>query len=86
MRAAQSMAIGIQCQRVFIINQVQVLNAPLMSQLSNNLQETFEDHPRSSWFKKIAVYVQNITSMFPLSGGLFLSRVFAYTNHNQLHS
>ena len=77
MRAAQAMVLGIQCQRVFIINQVQVKNYPLVTQMSSELQKVFEDHPRNDWISHIDVFVQRIESMFPLSGGLFLSRIFA---------
>ena len=85
MRAAQTMVFGIQCKRVFIIGQPQVENYPLVMELQSQLKETFEDHPKRDWINKITVYVQKETSTFPLSGGLFLSRLFAKSRQNQSH-
>lgn len=85
MRAAQSMVLGIQCQRVFIISERQVQNRPLMLQIADDLQQAFEDHPRAEWFKKITVYIQKSPSSFSLSGGLFLSRVLAVAHQRQSH-
>ena len=85
MRAAQSMVLAIQCQRVFIISEDQVKNAALMPKITDVLQEEFTNHPRSDWLKKVSVYIQQSTSTFALSGGLFLSRVFAVAHAKQSH-
>lgn len=84
-RAAQAMVLGIKCQRVFIISETQVKNYPLMASMSASLQKTFNDHPRKHWFNKVNVYVQQSNSTFALSGGLFLSRVFAVSHQKQSH-
>lgn len=84
-RAAQTLALGIQCQRVFLISRRQVKNATIMQKISEDLKSSFEDHPRAEWFKKIAVYMQRVDSSFSLSGGLFLSRVLAVAHQRQSH-
>lgn len=84
-RAAQTLALGIQCQRVFLISRRQVKNANIMQKISEDLKSSFEDHPRAEWFKKIAVYMQRVDSSFSLSGGLFLSRVLAVAHQRQSH-
>lgn len=84
-RAAQTLALGIQCQRVFLISRRQVKNATIMQKISEDLKNSFEDHPRAEWFKKIAVYMQRVDSSFSLSGGLFLSRVLAVAHQRQSH-
>jgi len=84
-RAAQSMVLGIKCQRVFLISENQVKNFPLMEIMADQLQATFLNHPRREWIKKVSIYVQKSTSTFALSGGLFLSRVFAIAHHKQSH-
>lgn len=86
MRAAQTMVLGIQCQRVFVISQVQVQNYDLVMNMKDELQQTFVNHPRKEWISNIAVYAQRTMSMFPLSGGLFLSKIFAVTRQNQTHN
>ena len=85
LRAAQTLALGIQCQRVFLISRRQVKNATIIKMISEDLRKSFEDHPRSSWFKKIAVYMQKSDSSFSLSGGLFLSRILAIAHQKQSH-
>lgn len=84
-RAAQTLALGIQCQRVFLISRRQVKNGTIMQKISEDLKSSFEDHPRADWFKKIAVYMQRVDSSFSLSGGLFLSRVLAVAHQRQSH-
>lgn len=84
-RAAQSLALGIQCQRVFLISHTQQKNLKIMNMIANDLKAAFEDHPRSDWFKKIGVYIQSTDSTFSLSGGLFLSRVLAVAHQRQSH-
>ena len=85
MRAAQSLVLAIRCQRVFLISENQVKNYKLMCKLSEGLHEEFLHHPRNDWLKEVNVYVQQSTSTFALSGGLFLSRVFAVAHSKQSH-
>ena len=85
MRAAQSMVLAIRCQRVFIISETQVKNKKLMPKLAPILQQEFWNHPRGDWLKQVNVYIQQSTSTFALSGGLFLSRVFAVAHSKQSH-
>lgn len=84
MRAAQTLTLGIQCQRVFLIGQRQVKNLPVLQMIAEDLQRAFEDHPRK-WFRKVAVYMQKSSSTFSLSGGLFLSSVLAIAHQRQSH-
>lgn len=85
MRAAQSMVLAIHCQRVFIVSEYQVRAGELMPGIAEDLKKEFLNHPRSDWFKKMNVYIQLSTSTFALSGGLFLSRVFAVAHAKQSH-
>ena len=85
MRAAQTLTLGIQCQRVFLISQRQVKNRQVLNMIADDLQHAFEDHPKNAWFKKVAVYVQKSPSTFSLSGGLFLSSVLAIAHQRQSH-
>lgn len=85
MRAAQTLTLGIQCQRVFLIGERQVMNLKVLKMIADDLQHAFEDHPRAGWFKKISVYMQLKCSSFSLSGGLFLSRVLAVAHQRQSH-
>ena len=84
-RAAQSMVLAIRCQRVFIISETQVKNRKLMPKLAPILQQEFWNHPRCDWLKQVNIYIQQSTSTFALSGGLFLSRVFAVAHSKQSH-
>jgi glucokinase len=84
-RAAQSLTLGIQCQRVFLISPIQVKNKEVMRMIADDLRTTFENHPRPDWFKNITVYMQKEDSHFSLSGGLFLSRVLAVAHQRQAH-
>lgn len=79
MRAAQVMCLGVRSKRVFIISDAQVKNSVLIRYFSDELKSTFCDHPRSEWFQNITVYGQVVSSQFGLSGGLFLSNIFAAT-------
>ncbi|OHT03589.1 hypothetical protein TRFO_29024 [Tritrichomonas foetus] len=85
LRAAQTLALGIQCQRIFLISKRQVKNTQVIKMISDDLRKSFEDHPRAEWFKRIAVYMQKAESTFSLSGGLFLSRVLAVAHQRQSH-
>lgn len=84
-RAAQQMALGIQCQRVFFISEHHVKNMEVVKSFADELKAVFEDHPRSEWLKKITVYTQVKQSQVGLSGGLFLSRVFAAAHMQEEH-
>lgn len=84
-RAAQAISLGIKSQRVFLISDRQVKNAVVIKTFCDELQEEFENHPRSSWLKETVVYAQNSISRFALSGGLLLSRVFAVSHQKQSH-
>jgi glucokinase len=84
-RSAQTLTLGIQCQRVFLISNRQVKNREVMEIIGEDLRTTFEDHPRPDWFKNIIVYMQKMASNFSLSGGLFLSRVLAVAHQRQAH-
>lgn len=84
-RAAQSMILSIRCKRVFIISEIQVQNNEIVKILADKLKETFFDHPRKSWFLKTNFYVQKKSSTFALSGGLFLSKMFAMSLQSQNH-
>ncbi|KAH0795908.1 putative glucokinase 2 [Histomonas meleagridis] len=86
MRAIQSMVLGVRCKKVFIISEAQVKNSVLMKQFSDKLKRTFQDHPRSDWLKKVTIYGQVINSQFGLSGGLFLSNIFADTIQKFSHT
>ena len=85
-RAAQSLVLAIKCQRVFIISEYQVKCYPLMERFAADIRNEFENHPRRTWLNDVHVYVQESTSTFALSGGLFLSRVFAVAQSKQAHS
>jgi glucokinase len=85
-RAAQTLTLGIQCQRVFLISTRQVRNFEIMKRIGAELRPTFEDHPRPNWFRNIIVYMQKEQSNFSLSGGLFLSRVLAVAHQRQAHA
>jgi hypothetical protein len=85
-RAAQTLTLGIQCQRVFLISTRQVKNYKVMQMIGEDLRPAFEDHPRPGWFKNIIVYMQKESSSFSLSGGLFLSRVLAIGHQRQAHA
>jgi hypothetical protein len=85
-RAAQTLALGIQCQRVFLISGRQVRNHEVMKLIGDDLKPAFEDHPRPGWFRNIIVYMQKEASSFSLSGGLFLSRVLAVAHQRQAHA
>jgi glucokinase len=84
-RAAQSMVLTVRCKRVFIISETQVKNFSIVQSLAPQLHEQFIKHPRTDWFKEIEVYVQHSTSTFPLSGGLFLSKMFSVAQQKQNH-
>ena len=85
LRAAQQIALGIHCQRVFLISDHHVRNMEVIKRFSDELRMVFEDHPRSEWLKRIAVYGQTSSSQFGLSGGLFLSRIFAVQQLQEEH-
>ena len=85
MRAAQQIALGIHCQRVFLISDYHVKNMDIIRNFKDEMRMVFEDHPRSEWFKKIVVYGQASQSQFGLSGGLFLSRIFAVAHLHEDH-
>jgi hypothetical protein len=85
-RAAQTFALGIQCQRLFLISTRQVRNYEVMKMIGKELKPIFEDHPRPRWFRNILVYTQKELSNFSLSGGLFLSRVLAVAHQRQIHT
>lgn len=76
-RAMQSFSLGIQCQRMFIISEHHVKNRNIIAKFVDELQETFIDHPRCDWLRKVSIYEQQNSSQFALSGGLFLARIFA---------
>jgi glucokinase len=84
-RAAQTLSLSIQCQRVFLISNRQVKNLEVVRQMANDLKAAFEDHPRPHWWPKVVVYMQAYSSSFSLSGGLFLSRVLAVAHQRQSH-
>lgn len=84
-RAAQSMVFAVPCQRVLIISEDQVKNAPLMPPMSEELHQNFTDHRLASRLSSINFFYQSGPSTFALSGGLFLSRVYAYAHQKQLH-
>ena len=85
-RAVQSMVLAIKSQRVFLISENQVKNLPIVQKIALELKDSFINHPRSNWLKKIQIFVQKSDSTFALSGGLFLSRVFATAHLKQSHS
>ena len=85
LRSVQQIVLGVKCQRVFLISDDQVKNMEIVRQLKDELRQVFEDHPRSEWFKKIVVYGQTSSSQFGLSGGLFLSRIFAVAHMHEDH-
>lgn len=82
-RSMQSLVLAINCKRVFLISEAHVMNMPLVVKIADELQKTFENHPRSDWLKKVTVYCQHRSSQFALSGGLFLSRIYAVVNSQQ---
>ncbi|OHT14428.1 hypothetical protein TRFO_15210 [Tritrichomonas foetus] len=84
LRSVQSCALGIQCQRMFIISEYHVKNMELIYRFADDMKDTFEDHPRADWFRKITVYSQCKSSQFALSGGLFLSRIYAVAHQNEI--
>lgn len=85
MRAAQTLCLGIPCQRVFLISSSQVKNYEILKGLADELQQVFEDHPRAEWFKSVKVYTQKALSNFSLSGGLFLSKNLAKLHRRESH-
>ena len=85
MRAAQTLCLGIPCQRVFLISSSQVKNYEIIKSIIHELKIVFEDHPRSEWFKNIKVYTQKALSNFSLSGGLFLSKNLAKLHRRESH-
>ncbi|KAH0792861.1 putative glucokinase 2 [Histomonas meleagridis] len=85
MRAAQTLSLGIPCQRVFLISVSQVKNYEIMNNIANDLKLVFEEHPRKEWFKNTRVYTQKALSNFSLSGGLFLSRNLAKLHRRESH-
>jgi glucokinase len=85
-RAAQTLALSIQCQRVFLISNRQVKNIDVVKQIAADLKSAFEDHPRPQWLRKVVVYMQARQSNFSLSGGLFLSRVLAVAHQRKSHT
>jgi len=76
-RASQSFCFAVRCQRVFIISDFQVQSYEILMSFKDRLQKEFYSHPRSEWLENTEVFVQKQKSMFPLSGGIFLSRIHA---------
>jgi glucokinase len=85
LRAAHTLALGIQCQRVFLISSSQVKNERVMKKVEGHLKEAFMQDSKRSWFKNISVYVGIKESKFALSGGLFLSTVLAKAAQRESH-
>lgn len=85
MRSLQQIVLGVKCQRVFLISDEQVKNMDVVRQFADELRSVFEDHPRAEWFKQMVVYGQMSQSQFGLSGGLFLSRIFAAAHVQEDH-
>ena len=73
-RGVQSMAMAFACRRVLLISVAQVKNTPLILTFADELKRVYEDHPRTEWFQKVPVYVQQEFSLFPLNGGLSVAK------------
>lgn len=84
-RCIQSLCLTIRCKRVFVISEEHVKNYPLVTNMAKILYTIFTDHPRSSWLKDIDIYTQYSSSSFALSGGLFISKIFALSHQSESH-
>eukprot|EP01111_Echinosteliopsis_oligospora_P007329 TRINITY_DN2217_c0_g1_i1.p1 TRINITY_DN2217_c0_g1~~TRINITY_DN2217_c0_g1_i1.p1 ORF type:complete len:374 (+),score=114.69 TRINITY_DN2217_c0_g1_i1:93-1214(+) len=81
LRAAQNLAVSMQCKGVLLAGDNQVTNDPLVRFLSSDLHKEFMNTQKIEWIKDVPVYAQFKEFNINIFGTLFVARGLANTSH-----